>query len=153
VLERFTERARKVLTLAQEEASRFNHDHIGTGHLLLGLLGEGDGVAARALSSCGLTIETTRDRLPAIVNEGEEDTTSKQFTPPLKHVLAMALKASQRLGHDYIGTEHLLLGLASEPEGVATRILSDLEIDREGLRAEVMSMIDEEGRLDSGPNF
>ena len=132
MLERFTKRARKALALAQEEASRFNHDHIGTGHLLLGLLREGDGVAARALSSCGVTTETVRDRLPAIVDQGEEDTTAKQFTPPLKHVLAMALKASQRLGHDYIGTEQLILARASEPEGVATRILADLQIDREG---------------------
>lgn len=144
MFERFTQQARKAMTLAQEEASRFNHDYVGTGHLLLGLLRQEDGVAAQALSASGMKTEAAQDRLVAILGYGEEDAPAKPFTPPSKEVLAMASKAARRLGHNHIGTEHLLLALASEPEGVATRILADLEIDEQALRAEVLSLMGEE---------
>ncbi len=137
MIEYLTRRAGKAVTLAQEEASSFKHGYVGTGHLLLGLLREGDGVAAQTLTASGVETEAVRSRLVAIVGQGKEDTTAKPFAPPLKKVLTTALQEARRLGHGHVGTEHLLLALASEPEGVAAKVLADLGINREALRTQL----------------
>jgi ATP-dependent Clp protease ATP-binding subunit ClpA len=127
MFERFTERARKVVVLAQEEARNFNHNYIGTEHLLLGLLREDEGVAARALASLNVTLDEVREQVESIVGYGEEGTGAQApFTPRSKKVLELALREALQLGHNYIGTEHILLGLAVESEGVAARVLSNL---------------------------
>jgi ATP-dependent Clp protease ATP-binding subunit ClpC len=144
MIERLTRRAREAVTLAQDEASSFSHDYVDTGHLLLGLLREGDGVAARALAACGAETEEARSRLAAIVDYGEEDTPAKPFSPPAKKVLATALQEARRLGNDRIGTGHLLIALASEPEGVAAKILTELGIGGEALRARVLVLMHED---------
>ena len=145
MIERLTGRAREAVTQAQEEASSFNHGYVGTGNLLLGLLREGEGVAARVLAASGAETEEARSRLAAIVGYGEEDTPAKPFAPPAKKVLTTALQEARRLGNDRIGTEHLLLALASEPEGVAAKILTDLGIDGETLRERVRVLMQENG--------
>ncbi len=144
MFERFTERARKVVVLAQEEAGRLRHDYIGTEHLLLGLLREGEGVAAQALYACGVTIDEAREGVEGIVGYGEDDASQKPFTPRSKWVLELSLRESQRLRHDYIGTEHLLLGLLAEGGGVSAAVLSGLGVEPERVRREVF------GRLGSG---
>jgi dihydroneopterin aldolase len=140
--ERFTERARRVVVLAQEEARSFNHNYVGTEHLLLGLLREKDGVAGRALNSVGVRLGAVRERVEGIVGYGEGELGSQTpFTPRSKKIFELALRESMQLGHDYIGTEHLLLGLVRESEGVAARVLNDLGVDPDGLRAEVLAML------------
>jgi ATP-dependent Clp protease ATP-binding subunit ClpC len=130
MFERFTERARKVVVLAQEEARHFNHNYIGTEHLLLGLLREDEGVAARALGSLNVTLDEVREQVESIVGYGEEGTGGQApFTPRSKKVLELALREALQLGHNYIGTEHILLGLVRESEGVAARVLSNLGVD------------------------
>ncbi|MGH3087297.1 MAG: Clp protease N-terminal domain-containing protein [Rubrobacteraceae bacterium] len=143
MIERLTRRAREAITAAQEEASSFNHDYVGTGHLLLGLLQGGGGGAARVLAASGVETEAARSRLAAIVGYGEEDTPAKPFAPPLKEALKTALQEARRLGHGQVDTEHLLLALVSESEGVAAKILADLEVDRKALRAQVWLLIRE----------
>ena len=144
MFERFTERARKVVVLAQEEARHFNHNYIGTEHLLLGLLREDEGVAARALASLGVTLDEAREQLESIVGYGEEGSGAQApSTPRSKRVLELALREALRLGHDYIGTEHLLLALMREGEGVANRILDNLDVGVEGVRREVLRMLDQ----------
>ena len=129
MFERFTERARKVVVLAQEEARHFNHNYIGTEHLLLGLLREDEGVAARALTSLNVTLDEVREQVESIVGYGEEGTGGQApFTPRSKKVLELALREALQLGHNYIGTEHILLGLVRESEGVAARVLSNLDV-------------------------
>src|ERR687892_324500 len=138
MFERFTERARKVVVLAQEEARHFNHNYIGTEHLLLGLLREDEGVAARALSSLNVTLDEVREQVESIVGYGEEGTGAQApFTPRSKKVLELALREALQLGHNYIGTEHILLGLVRESEGVAARVLSNLDVDPDKVRREV----------------
>ncbi len=149
MFERFTERARKVLVLAQDEAGHLRHEYIGTEHLLLGLLREGEGVAARALYAAGITLGAAREQVEGIMGYGEEDTAQKPFTPRSKKVLQLALRESLQLGHDYIGTEHILLGLMRESEGVAARVLSNLDVDPDKVRRGVLSMLI--GRPGSGP--
>src|SRR5918992_1489519 len=128
MFERFTERARKVVVLAQEEARHFNHNYIGTEHLLLGLLREDEGVAARALASLNVTLDEVREQVESIVGYGEEGTGAQApFTPRSKKVLELALREALQLGHNYIGTEHILLGLVRESEGVAARVLDKLD--------------------------
>jgi ATP-dependent Clp protease ATP-binding subunit ClpC len=142
MFERFTERARKVVVLAQDEASRFNHNYIGTEHLLLGLLKEGEGVAARALGSLGVTLDEARGQVESIVGYGGEDTGGQApFTPRSKKVLELSLRESMQLGHNYIGTEHILLGLVREQEGVAARVLTTLDVDPDKVRREVVRML------------
>jgi len=142
MFERFTERARKVVVLAQEEARHFNHNYIGTEHLLLGLLREDEGVAARALSSLGVTLDEVREQVESIVGYGEEGSGGQApFTPRSKKVLELALREALQLGHNYIGTEHILLGLVRESEGVAARVLSNLDIDPDKVRREVVRML------------
>ena len=122
---RFTDRARRVVVLAQEEARLINHGHIGTEHLLLGLLAEEEGVAARALVSLGMDLAVLRQDVVNIIGRGEDPPTGHiPFTPRAKKILEMSLREALRLGHGYIGTEHILLGLVAEGEGVASHILS-----------------------------
>jgi len=140
VFERFTERARQVVVLAQGEARGLGHNYIGTEHLLLGLLGEGEGLGARTLDSLGVTVEDVREQVGRIVGLGDEEavTTGQiPFTPRAKKVLELALRESQSLGHDYIGTEHILLGIARENDGVAMQILRDAGADAAAIRDEV----------------
>jgi len=142
VFERFTERARQVVVLAQEEARALKHNYIGTEHILLGLLREEEGLAARALESLDITVERVRAQVVRIVGSGEEVTSSQiPFTPRAKKVLELALREALSLGHNYIGTEHILLGLARENEGVAARILLDFDADSEKIRNEVIRML------------
>lgn len=145
MFERFTPRARNVMVLAQEEAGRFHHNYIGTEHILLGLVGEGSGVAAQVLTSLGVTLEGVREQVESIVGFGEEGTGGNiPFTPRSKKVLELALREAMQLGHDYMGTEHLLLGLVRESEGVAARILYNLDADPGRVRREVLRRIGEE---------
>ncbi len=139
MFERFTERARKVVVLAQDEARHFNHNYIGTEHLLLGLLREDEGVAAQALSSLNVALDEVREQVESIVGYGEEGTGAQApFTPRSKKVLELALREALQLGHNYIGTEHILLGLVRESEGVAARVLSNLDVDPDKVRREVV---------------
>jgi ATP-dependent Clp protease ATP-binding subunit ClpA len=139
MFERFTERARKVVVLAQEEAGRLGHDYIGTEHLLLGLIREEKGVAAQALTATGVTLDGAREQVESIVGYGEETTGAQApFTPRMSKVLQLALMESMQLDHDYVSTEHLLLGLVRESEGVAARVLLNLSIDPDAVRREVI---------------
>jgi hypothetical protein len=142
VFERFTERARHVVVLAQEEAGALRHNYVGTEHLLLGLLREDEGLAARVLESLGLTAERVRGHVVRILGSGEEVTAGQiPFTPRTKKVLDLALREALSLGHNHIGTEHILLGLVRENEGVAARILLDFDADPERIRNEVIRML------------
>jgi ATP-dependent Clp protease ATP-binding subunit ClpA len=148
MFERFTERARKVVVLAQDEARRFHHNYVGTEHILLGLLREGEGVAAQALTSLGVTLERVREQVESIVGYGEGTSREIPFTPRSKKVLELGLREAMRLGHKYIGTEHLLLGLVREGEGVAARVLSNLELAPGRIRSEVLRGIGGEPEAD-----
>jgi ATP-dependent Clp protease ATP-binding subunit ClpC len=142
MFERFTERARQVVVLAQEEARTLKHNYIGTEHVLLGLLREEEGLAARVLESLDITVERVRAQVVRIVGSGEEVTSGQiPFTPRAKKVLELALREALSLGHNYIGTEHILLGLVRENEGVAARILLDFDADSEKIRNEVIRML------------
>jgi len=143
MFEKFTERARQVVVLAQEEESQtLGHSYIGTEHLLLGLLREEEGLAARVLESLGITVERVREAVVQIVASGEKVTSDQiPFTPRAKKVLEHALREALSLGHNYIGTEHLLLGLLHEDEGVAMRVLVEFGTDAEKIRTEVMRML------------
>jgi hypothetical protein len=152
MFERFTERARKVVVLAQEEARHFNHNYIGTEHLLLGLLREDEGVAARALASLNVTLDEVREQVESIVGYGEEGTGGQApFTPRSKKVLELALREALQLGHNYIGTEHILLGLlgpAQGGEGVAALALSNLDVAPDKVRRKVLQTVGEAPELD-----
>jgi ATP-dependent Clp protease ATP-binding subunit ClpC len=142
LFERFTERARQVVVLAQEEARTLKHNYIGTEHILLGLLREEEGLAARVLESLDITTERVRSQVVRIVGSGEEVTSGQiPFTPRAKKVLELALREALSLGHNYIGTEHILLGLVRENEGVAARILLDFDADSDKIRNEVIRML------------
>jgi ATP-dependent Clp protease ATP-binding subunit ClpC len=142
LFERFTERARQVVVLAQEEARTLKHNYIGTEHILLGLLREEEGLAARVLESLDITVERVRSQVVRIVGSGEEVTSGQiPFTPRAKKVLELALREALSLGHNYIGTEHILLGLVRENEGVAARILLDFDADSDKIRNEVIRML------------
>jgi ATP-dependent Clp protease ATP-binding subunit ClpA len=130
MFERFTEQARQVIVLAQEEARLLNHNYIGTEHLLLGLLREEEGLPARVLESLGVTVERVRAEVVAVVGSGAEVTSGQiPFTPRAKKVLELALREGVDLGHNYLGTEHVLLGLLAVKEGVAARVLVSLDAD------------------------
>ena len=140
--ERFTESARQVVVLAADQSRRLMHNYIGTEHLLLGLLAEKEGLGARVLAAFDVTIDEVRARVVRVVGQGDEAPTGQiPFTPRSKKVLELALRESLSLGHNYIGTEHILLGLARENEGVATCILLDLDVDSEKIRTEVISQL------------
>src|ERR1700742_4277706 len=142
MFERFTERARQVVVLAQEEARTLKHNYIGTEHILLGLLREEEGLAARVLESLDITVEEVRAQVARIVGQGDEVTSGQiPFTPRAKKVLELALREALSLGHNYIGTEHILLGLVRENEGVAARILLDFDADSDKIRNEVIRML------------
>jgi ATP-dependent Clp protease ATP-binding subunit ClpC len=135
MLERFTDRSRRVMDLAQEHASTLNHDYIGTEHLLLGLIGERRGVAARALASLGITIQAARQQVEAIIGQGQQAPAGPfTFTPQASQVLKLSSRQARELGHNYVGTEHILLGLIREGGGVALQVLNDLGVDPETVR-------------------
>src|SRR3989339_97318 len=140
---RFTERARKVIVYAKEEARRFNHDYIGTEHLLLGLVREGEGVAAAVLQKVNLDLETIRIEVEKLVQPGPQTQVMGDipFTPRSKKALELSAEEARALGHNYIGTEHLLLGLVKEGEGMAYRVLLNLGLDLAKLRTEVMELL------------
>src|SRR5213594_1524696 len=147
VFERFTERARQVVVLAQDEARALKHNYIGTEHILLGLLREEEGLAARVLESLDITVEEVRDQVARIVGQGDEVTTGQiPFTPRAKKVLELALREALSLGHNYIGTEHILLGLVRENEGIANRILFRFEADADKVRNEIIRLLSGPGR-------
>ncbi|MBV9606328.1 MAG: AAA family ATPase, partial [Solirubrobacterales bacterium] len=151
MFERVTERARQVVVLAQEEARTLKHNYIGTEHILLGLLREEEGLAARVLESLDITVERVRAQVVRIVGSGEEVTSGQiPFTPRAKKVLELALREALSLGHNYIGTEHILLGLVRENEGVAARILLDFDADSEKIRNEVIRMLSGPGSRQRG---
>jgi ATP-dependent Clp protease ATP-binding subunit ClpC len=140
--DKFTERARRVLTLAQEEAQRFNHNYIGTEHLLLGLVREGDGVAAKVLANLGIELNKVRSAVEFIIGRGERSTMSEiGLTPRAKKVIELAVDEARRLNHHYIGTEHLLLGLVREGEGIAAGVLESLGVNLERVRAETTRIL------------
>lgn len=151
MFERFTERARQVVVLAQDEARALKHNYIGTEHILLGLLREEEGLAARVLEQLDITVEEVRAQVARIVGQGDEVTTGQiPFTPRAKKVLELALREALSLGHNYIGTEHILLGLVRENEGVAARILLDFDADAEKIRNEIIRMLSGPGRRGQG---
>src|ERR1700751_5156038 len=151
MFERFTERARQVVVLAQEEARTLKHNYIGTEHILLGLLREEEGLAARVLESLDITVEEERAQVARIVGPGDEGATGQiPFTPRAKKVLELALREALSLGHNYIGTEHILLGLVRENEGVAARILLDFDAEAEKIRNEIIRMLSGPGRRQAG---
>ncbi len=140
--EKFSERARRVLTLAQEEAQRFNHNYIGTEHILLGLVREGEGVAARVLANLGVELSKVRAAVEFIIGRGERPITGEiGLTPRAKRVIELAVDEARRLNHNYIGTEHLLLGLLREGEGVAAGVLESLGVSLEKVRTEVTRIL------------
>jgi Clp amino terminal domain, pathogenicity island component len=154
VFDRFTELARQVVVLAQEEARALKHNYIGTEHILLGLLREEEGLAARVLESLDITMEKVRAQVAWIVGQGAEVTTGQiPFTPRAKKVLELALREALSLGHNYIGTEHILLGLVRENEGVAARILLDFDANAEKLRGEIIRMLEGPSRPQTGEGF
>ena len=128
--DKFTERAKKVLVLAQEEAQRFNHNYIGTEHLLLGLVREGEGVAAKVLANLGVDLNKVRSAVEFIIGRGERTVTGDiGLTPRAKKVIELSVEEARRLNHNYIGTEHLLLGLVREGEGIAAGVLESLGVN------------------------
>ncbi|ACZ42256.1 ATPase AAA-2 domain protein [Thermobaculum terrenum ATCC BAA-798] len=142
--DRFTERARKVLSLAHEEAARFNHNYIGTEHILLGLVREGDGVAARVLASMGVQLQKVRAAVEFIIGRGERPPQGEiGLTPRARRVIELAFDEAKRQNHHYIGTEHLLLGLVREGEGIAAGVLESLGVNLEKVRAQVLQVINQ----------
>ncbi len=140
--DKFTERARRVLTLAQEEAQRFNHSYIGTEHLLLGLVREGDGVAAKVLGNLGVELNKVRSAVEFIIGRGDRQASGEiGLTPRAKKVIELAVDEARRLQHSYIGTEHLLLGLVREGEGIAAGVLESLGVNLERVRAETQRIL------------
>jgi ATP-dependent Clp protease ATP-binding subunit ClpC len=145
MFERFTDRARLVVVQAQEEARRLDHDHIRPEHILLGLIDhEIGGVAAKALESLGISRQAVRDRVEEIIGRGEQAPSGHiPFTPEAKGILSQALQESIALGHHYIGTEHILLGLIRKGDAVAAGVLSELGADLDGAREQVVRLLDE----------
>src|SRR6266700_1233776 len=142
MFERFTDRARRVVVLAQEEARMLHHNHIGTEHILLGLIGEGEGVAARALESLGISLEAVRQHAGGITGQGQQAPSGHiPFTPRATKVLELSLREALQLGHNYIGTEHILLGLIREGEGVAAQVLVQLGADPSRIRQQVIQLL------------
>ena len=142
MFERFTDRARRVVVLAQEEARMLNHNYIGTEHILLGLIHEGEGVAAKALESLGIALEGVRAQVEEIIGQGQQSPSGHiPFTPRAKKVLELSLREALQLGHNYIGTEHILLGLIREGEGVAAQVLVKLGADLNRVRQQVLQLL------------
>ena len=142
MFERFTDRARRVVILAQEEARMLNHGYIGTEHILLGLIREGDGVAAKALELLGISLEAVHQQVEEIIGRGQHAPSGHiPFTSPAKEVLELSLREALQLGHNYIGTEHILLGLIREGEGVAAQVLVKLGADDNRIRQQVIQLL------------
>ncbi len=142
MFERFTDRARRVVVLSQEEARILDHDYIGTEHLLLGLIREGQGVAAKALESLGISLDSVRQQVEETVGRGQQAPTGHiPFTPQAKNVLRLALSESMALEHHYVGTEHILLGLMREGDGVAAQVLAQLGADLGLVRQQVLELL------------
>ena len=142
MFERFTDRARRVVVLAQEEARLLNHSYIGTEHILLGLIHEGEGVAAKALETLGISLEAVRAQVEEIIGQGGSSPSGHiPFTPRAKKVLELSLREALQLGHNYIGTEHILLGLIREGEGVAAQVLVKLGADLSRVRQQVIQLL------------
>ncbi len=141
--ERFTDRARKIMQLANQEAQRFNHEYIGTEHILLGLVKEGSGVAAHVLKNLGIDLARVRGEVEKIVRSGPDMATMGKLpqTPRAKKVIEFSIEESRNINHNYVGTEHLLLGLVREEEGVASQVLMDLGLKLEDVRAEVLNLL------------
>jgi ATP-dependent Clp protease ATP-binding subunit ClpA len=150
--DRFNDRAKRVLALAQDEAIRLNHNYIGTEHLLLGLVREGEGVAARALDALGIELSKIRRAVELIIGRGESTTSPAEITlsPRTKKVIELAIDESRRLGHTHVGTEHLLLGLVREGEGIASGVLQSFGVPLDRLRQQVMATLAQPG-VDPGP--
>jgi ATP-dependent Clp protease ATP-binding subunit ClpC len=152
VFERFTDRARRVVVRAQGEARALDHDYLGTEHLLLGLIQEGDGVAVKVLESLGIGLEVVRQRVEEVIGRGEDATSGHiPFTPQAKEVLKRSLDEAIQLGHPYIGTEHILLGLIREGDSVAAQVLTELGADLNGAREQVIRLLDEYRRQHGHP--
>jgi ATP-dependent Clp protease ATP-binding subunit ClpC len=142
MFERFTERARRVVVLAQEEARALSHNYIGTEHILLGLIHENEGVAAKSLESIGISLDAVRTQVEEIIGEGRITPSGQiPFTPRAKKVLELSLRESIQLGHNYIGTEHILLGLIREGEGLGAQVLVKLGADLNRVRQQVIEML------------
>ena len=142
MFEQFTDRARRVVALAQDEARMLNHDYIGTEHILLGLIHEGDGVAAKALESLGISLDAVRQQVLEIIGRGEQAPPGHiPFTPRAKKVLELSLREALQLGHNYISTEHILLGLIREGDGVAAQVLVKLGADLNRVRQQVIQLL------------
>ena len=142
LFERFTDRARRVVVLAQEEARLLNHNYIGTEHILLGLIHEGEGVAAKGLESLGISLEAVRSQVEELIGHGASSPSGHiPFTPRAKKVLELSLREALQLGHNYIGTEHILLGLIREGEGVAAQVLVKLGADLSRVRQQVIQLL------------
>src|SRR5215471_13997915 len=142
MFERFTDQARRVVVVAQEESRKLGHDYIGTEHLLLGILGTGDSVAVNALGSLGVSLEAARQQVEEIVGRGSHQVSGHiPFTPRAKKVLELSLRESIQLGHSYIGTEHILLGLIREGDGVAAQVLVKLGADLNRVRQQVIQLL------------
>src|SRR5450432_967513 len=140
--DKFTERARKVLSLAQEEAQRFQHNYIGTEHLLLGLVREGEGVAAKILANLGVELNKVRSTVKFVIGRGDRIVLDEiGLTPRSKKVIELAVDEARRLNHHYIGTEHLLLGLVREGEGIAAGVLESLGVTLERARTEMLQIL------------
>jgi len=147
MFQRFTDRARRVVVFAQEEARLLDHNYIGTEHVLLGLIREGEGVAARALDSLGISLQAVRLGTEEIIGRGQHAQEGHiPFTPRAKRVLELALLESRQLGHRYIGTEHILLGLIREGEGVAAQVLTRLGADLHLVREQVIQLLADHAR-------
>jgi ATP-dependent Clp protease ATP-binding subunit ClpC len=142
MFERFSDRARRVIVLAQEEARMLNHNYIGTEHILLGLIHEGEGVAAKALESLGISLDAVRQQVEEIIGQGQQALSGHiPFTPRAKKVLELSQREAARLGHAYIGTEHILLGLIREGDGVAAQVLVTLGADLNRVRQQVIQLL------------
>jgi ATP-dependent Clp protease ATP-binding subunit ClpC len=142
MFERFTDRARRIVVLAQEEARRLDHNYIGTEHILLGLIREGDGIAARALESFEISLDAARQQVEELIGRGQQAPSGHiPFTPRAKKVLELSLRESLQLGYSYIGTEHILLGLIREGDGVAAQVLVRRGADLNRVRQEVIELL------------
>jgi ATP-dependent Clp protease ATP-binding subunit ClpC len=143
--DKFTERARKVLSLAQEEAQRFQHNYIGTEHLLLGLVREGEGIAAKVFSNLGVELYKVREQVEFNIGRGDRIVLGEiGLTPRAKKVIELAVDEARRLNHHYIGTEHLLLGLVREGEGIAAGVLEQMGVTLERVRTETIKVLDKQ---------
>src|SRR5690625_166014 len=138
---RFTERAQKVLALSERRSNRLGHNNIGTEHILLGLIREGDGIAAKALKELGLEIKTIQSEVEKLIGKGNHPMQTVHYTPRAKKVVELSQDEARKLGHPYVGTEHILLGLIREGEGVAARVLHNLDVSLNKARQQVLQLL------------